>query len=76
MKWFGSPWPSAELRAPVCEDDADRVPVPVGKDCIFCDDPIIASDQGLTIPHMTAERLGIEAQAHLNCFLRNVGVIP
>src|SRR4030095_12564113 len=37
VKWFGSPWPSDECRAPVCEDDADRVdPPPAGEAGVLC----------------------------------------
>lgn len=44
--WFGEPWPSADERAPVCEDDKQRVPVPVGHACLFCTVEIHDGDQG------------------------------
>jgi hypothetical protein len=45
--WFGDPWPSAELRAPVCEDDAERAPTPVGQRCTLCRENIEDGDRGL-----------------------------
>lgn len=74
MRWFGEPWPRADYRAPACEDDDLRVPVPVGKECVFCGEPIEEGDRGVMIPHLTEEWLSIEAQAHLNCLLSNFGV--
>lgn len=76
MKWFGDPWPSAEYRAPVCEDDADRVPVPVGGSCAYCDKPISERDRGIVIPHLgTAARLDVETYWHLGCFLWTIGAV-
>lgn len=48
-RWFGEPWPDAELRAPVCDDDAYRVPTPVGMNCLRCELPIADDDQGVVI---------------------------
>ena len=50
MKWFGEPWPSDSERAPVCEDDARRAPVPVGQECAQCGESIAASARGVLIP--------------------------
>lgn len=79
MKWFGSPWPSEELRAPVCEDDADRVPPPPpGEDCILCGQVIEEGAQGVMMPHLTADKTSpwiswYEARySHLDCLISNV----
>jgi hypothetical protein len=73
--WFGEPWPSAEERAPVCEDDAQRVETPVGSDCLFCDDQVAEGDRGtLTmalIPGPGGPRWSLEP-VHAECGLRNV----
>lgn len=82
MRWFGEPWPTTELRAPVCEDDAYRVVVPIGKPCLACEKPIKLGDQGI----VTAASQGIKgsfvlgediyhrtvAAYHLECFLRSI----
>jgi hypothetical protein len=75
MKWFGEPWPRADYRAPVCEDDADRAPTPVGASCSYCNHQISDRDRGVVIPHMgTGTRLDVETYWHLDCFLEAVGV--
>ena len=71
MKWFGEPWPSAELRAPVCEDDADRMPVPVGELCERCRLMIQPTDRGVAIPFLTGI-LALEVYHHIRCFLAGV----
>jgi hypothetical protein len=52
MRWFGEPWPSAELRAPVCEDDAERMPVPVGSACLHCNELIDENDRGTEVGYI------------------------
>ena len=74
MKWFGEPWPSAELRAPVCEDDAERMAVPIGETCERCQRLIAATDRGVTIPFLTGGLnwegvLVQEIYYHAKCFL-------
>lgn len=49
IRWFGEPWPSEEERAPICDDDAYRVDVPVGQTCVGCEREIEASDQGIVM---------------------------
>lgn len=46
MFWFGEPWPSETLRAPVCENDLLRKPVPVGAECTWCTELIEEYDSG------------------------------
>lgn len=49
MRWFGSAWPSAELRAPICDDDAYKVATPTGLKCLYCEQPIEEDDRGLVM---------------------------
>lgn len=73
MPWFGEPWPSHTMRAPVCEDDAERVEVPVGRLCVLCDEPIGDGDSGT----LMAARNPVTGQwgpepVHRECSLREV----
>lgn len=74
MKWFGEPWPSADLRAPVCEEEGWRVPVPVGSSCLLCEEPIEAADRGVITVAIEAgpdgEPFGRLAAAHIECWIR------
>lgn len=77
MKWFGEPWPSPERRAPVCEDDADRIDVPVGKPCERCQRVFEPADRGVAIPFVTRGLDWGTAQVqetyhHAKCFLATV----
>lgn len=76
MYWFGEPWPSAELRAPVCEDDAEWVPTPIWAQCMFCNGTIAEGDRGVMIPSVAinekGERLVSLSVVHVECLLRNV----
>lgn len=76
MNWFGEPWPRADWRAPICEDDAKRIPVPVGEACVLCEEPIEENDRGVT---MGVVRLGDDGKptgtvgyVHAECNLRSV----
>lgn len=80
MNWFGEPWPSEELRAPVCEDDKDRVPPPPpGELCALCGNPIEEGARGVVIPHieMLDASQGLSMTEirynHLGCLLGSVG---
>lgn len=68
MRWFGEPWPSAERRAPVCEDDGDRMPVPVGSRCAYCEKDIEPDDRGVAIPFAIGS-LAHQLFYHSKCFL-------
>ena len=77
MKWFGEPWPDPDLRAPVCEDDADRVDVPVGETCGVCGNEIAADAQGVVIPHvLTFPGRSRMEPVHLACLLANIILPP
>jgi hypothetical protein len=78
MHWFGEPWPSAELRAPVCEDDSLRVPPPPpGEECILCGHPIEPGDRGIVMPHARYVGSGMFSTElrynHIECMHSNVG---
>lgn len=63
-RWFGDPWPSDELRAPVCEDDSIRVDTPVGSQCLLCQELIKKGDRGtITFTSSTT---------HIECQMRAV----
>ena len=72
MKWFGEPWPRADLRAAACEDDADRIPVPVGRDCLYCCcRPITEGDRGVMLPYLSINpEPPNDHPVHLECMLR------
>jgi len=72
--WWGDPWPAADFRAPVCEDDRFRIAVPFGGTCMHCGEPIGPKDRGVTYPGyigikgLVKERL----HAHIECMQRSV----
>lgn len=74
--WFGEPWPEdwrEHGRAPVCADDAERVPVPVGEPCLHCVEVIGPSDQGTLMPCIEQGPHGLAAvlrPVHAECLLR------
>lgn len=72
MKWFGEPWPRPDLRAPVCEDDADRMLVPAGYACTFCGDAIEATDRGVAVPFLPGNAAPYDVYYHARCFLAEV----
>lgn len=72
--WFGEPWPSDRLRAPICEDDTMRVPVPAGQTCIFCIEEIQPGDRGVLMPALAADGTSSIEAAHIECqFANTVG---
>jgi hypothetical protein len=46
VRWFGEPWPSADERAPICDDDAYRIDAPDVL-CISCDEQVVPGDRGV-----------------------------
>lgn len=68
-RWFGDPWPSAERRADVCDDDANRVPVPVGEPCAQCHVLIQDTDRGVVLPGLDEDHEPYESYWHLRCLL-------
>lgn len=70
--WFGEPWPSANARASVCEDDRRRVEPPVGRPCIWCSEPIHGLDRGVTMRSVTLDGDVTREPMHLRCLLGHV----
>lgn len=64
MKWFGQSW-----GAPACEP-GDRVETPVGRLCLWCQEPIAAGDQGFLIPHVDTT-ITLKPH-HLECQIRSI----
>jgi len=72
-RWFGEPWPRADYRADVCEDDKLRIPVPVGKTCYLCDESIVEIDRGQEMHGIGADgKIEGPMYAHRECLMRNV----
>lgn len=57
LKWFGTSW-----GAPIC-DFRRHVAVPVGRPCIFCEEPIDVADAGFIDP---------PGVSHYACFMRQI----
>jgi hypothetical protein len=74
--WFGEPWPSPDRRAAVCADDRKRIPIPVGEECLWCDETIEDGDRGESMVAVAAEPngkvMGRLRYAHAECMLRQV----
>jgi hypothetical protein len=63
-KWFGPPWPSEAVRAPVCQSDAWKINTPVGERCILCQTPIREGERG--------ELFADGSPVHIECSFRSV----
>ena len=74
MNWFGEPWPGENWRAPVCEDDALRVPSPEGERCMYCEEGIAPDDRGVMYRGYGGIGGWVERNlyAHIECNMRNV----
>lgn len=63
MKWFGPfPWGAAAC------DSLERVDIPIGRPCSWCEECIDDESKGYLIPHL-GETLE-EQPIHLECFIR------
>ena len=67
--WFGEPWPRADHRASVCEDDEEQIATPVGEKCLLCSEEIVAGDRGTTMGSLKPGELNF---VHVACTLREV----
>lgn len=70
--WFGEPWPSADYRAPVCDDDAFKTETPVGQPCVMCQEVIAEGDRGTMTSVVTAGPTVHVQPIHAECSLRSV----
>lgn len=50
----------------------DRVPVPVGERCLYCDEEFTAADNGVMMPCASADWTWTIRGAHKECNLRSV----
>jgi len=69
QRWFGQAFDS-----PMYEG-MPEVPTPVGKDCGFCDEPILEGEPGLTMPGLVkqgADWEPIQMAIHTECQIRSV----
>lgn len=69
--WFGQPWPSAAQPAPVCDSADDRIDVPVGATCQWCEEPIGGTDSGIFMPFYDGEQV-VRVYDHVECWLRQI----
>jgi hypothetical protein len=69
-RWFGEPWPRADYRAPVCEDDDLRIPVPVGETCYLCDTLIVETDRGQETYGLGLKGVEGPMYHHIECMMR------
>lgn len=67
--WFGQQW-GAGGPAPVCGDLAERVDVPIGAPCLWCDELIDEGDSGVTMPFLGAGHNTHMGALHVECHLR------
>lgn len=74
--WFGDPWPRADYRAPICEDDAEHAITPVGEKCVWCDEAIVVGDRGssMTVVRMDPDNplraIPSLGWTHIECSMR------
>lgn len=76
VRWFGEPWPSADFRAGVCEDDAHLVTPPPGTRCAMCDQELDAADRGVSYPELHVDAPPAWVFTHLACFLADILGLP
>lgn len=80
MRWFGpSPW------GPICSN-TPRVEAPIGKACLWCEEPIAPGDCGVLMPTWAGESLDLptgrtigvfhEIAEHQECLVRQVVGVP
>lgn len=70
VRWFGEAWNTTLCIA------ARKVPTPIGEPCLRCADPILAEDNGITMPYVQADGV-TTAVFHLDCNLEGIlGLVP
>lgn len=68
MKFFGEPYPSRELSAPIYET-GEEVDTPVGEFCQRCENPIEEGDTGFMLPQWGQGTEVLEFPWHRRCLL-------
>jgi hypothetical protein len=66
--WFGESW-----GAPICEDEARHLDVPVGELCASCLEAFTEADQGMSMPLVYEAGCWSLMHEHIACFRRTVG---
>lgn len=69
-QWFGRRWD-----APMLDENVVEVPVPVGRDCLYCGEPIAADDCGLmrlAVRGTPKKPTATLEPAHMECDLRTM----
>lgn len=73
MKWFGDTW-----GAPINET-VEHTDTPVGEICLQCEEPILAGDRGVLIPHLAGSQsehappMSWESRPwHIDCWCRSI----
>lgn len=69
MKWFGQSW-----GAPVCKPETHSE-TPTEEDCTQCEQPILATDSGVTLPFSGGpDDTRTELSYHHQCYMRSLGL--
>lgn len=69
VHWFGSPWPSQDEPAPVCEDYQLQIEIPLGRRCERCRLVFEEGSQGVRLTALSAPWY---VYWHAGCFLAEV----
>jgi hypothetical protein len=77
MRWFGPrPWPDEDNPAPVCADDTLRIPIPVGEQCLWCQQKFTAESCGEDMASVEQDKNGDlvnrQRYLHIECAVRQV----
>lgn len=71
IQWFGESW-----GAPVCASE-DHAETPVGVECLRCEKPIEAGDQGVIMDSMESMTMfwkRTRKPMHLDCLFDDIGI--
>jgi hypothetical protein len=68
VRWFGPTWDS-----PV-NDPANEMSVPLGENCLRCEEAFDHGDQGLAIPALLSVSENGQVFYHKACFLAEIGL--
>lgn len=69
--WFGTPW-NACLNDDGTVDEDMRIPVPLGKLCLWCDEEFVEGDSGKAMPLFSEPTVAAVCFEHRECLMRSV----
>ena len=72
QQWWGEPGPTADARAAICADDGDRVPAPLGRPCLWCNEPLREGDRGVMQFFVGPPGSVSFEPVHIECQMRQV----